>query len=524
MNVSPSLDATERNATEPIISEDIVRLALEACPNGVIITDSIRKILFANAEVERLFGYRREELLGQSMDMLLPPSMRAMHRGHRAGLVDDSEARRMGIGREFYGMRKDGTEVPVEIGLSPIRTDDGLMMLSAITDITERKRADEKFRLVVEACPCGMIMTAADGHIVLVNAEAERMFGYARNELLGKSIEVLVPAPMRAGHGKQRDKLIEQPAGRRMGAGRDLCGVRKDGTQIPVEIGLNTVRTGDGLMVLSALVDITERKQAEERARELQIQMVKGAQQGKQAAEAAALRLELVNAELEAFAHAASHDLKAPLRVIDNASKWLEEDLHDYLTGETRDNMNMLRGRVGRMEKLLDDLLEYSRIGRAIDGSHAQFVTGDVLMSEVLALVSLPQGFTVKVSPDFAEIRVPSMPLRQIMLNLVGNAIKHHDEDQGCIEVAVEDCGAHYAFTVKDDGPGIPPQFHEQIFKMFQTLRPRDQVEGSGMGLAMVRKNIEVYGGTLELNSAEGQGSTFHFTWPKRPAPERERA
>jgi PAS domain S-box-containing protein len=395
-------------------------------------------------------------------------------------------------------------------------------MLSAITDITERKRADEKFRLLVEACPCGMIMTDADGHIVLVNAEADRMFGYAHDELLGKSIEVLVPAPMRAAHGKQRDKLLERPQARRMGAGRDLSGVRKDGTSIAVEIGLNTVRTGDGLMVLSAIIDITERKQAEERARELQTQVVKGAQQGKQAAEAAALRLELVNAELEAFAHAASHDLKAPLRVIDNASKWLEEDLHDFLSGETRDNMNLLRGRVGRMEKLLDDLLEYSRIGRAIDGSHTQFVAGDVLMGEVLALVALPPGFTVKVSPDFAGIHVPSMPLRQIMLNLVGNAIKHHDEDRGCIEVTVEDRGTHYAFAVKDDGPGIPAQFHDQIFKMFQTLRPRDQVEGSGMGLAMVRKNIEVCGGTLELNSAEGQGSIFHFTWPK-PTPERER-
>jgi signal transduction histidine kinase len=226
-------------------------------------------------------------------------------------------------------------------------------------------------------------------------------------------------------------------------------------------------------------------------------------------------RIEAVNKELEEFAYAASHDLKAPLRVIDNASKWLEEDLAAHLTGENRENMQLLRGRVGRMEKLLDDLLEYSRVGRAADGGYVEIIAGDVLMDNVLALLSPPEGFTVNVSPQFAGIRVCRMPLQQILMNLVSNAIKHHDKKSGCIEVTVEDRGTDYAFAVKDDGPGIPAQFHDQIFKMFQTLKPRDQVEGSGMGLAMVRKNIEVFGGTLELVSAEGQGSTFCFAWPR---------
>ena len=227
-------------------------------------------------------------------------------------------------------------------------------------------------------------------------------------------------------------------------------------------------------------------------------------------------RIEAVNKELEEFAYVASHDLKAPLRVIDNASKWLEEDLAEHLTGENRENMQLLRGRVGRMEKLLDDLLEYSRVGRATDGRYEEIITGEVLIANILALLSPPEGFTVEVSPDFAGIRVCRMPLQQILMNLISNAIKHHDEKKGHIEVTVEDRGADYAFAVKDDGPGIPAQFHDQVFKMFQTLKPRDQVEGSGMGLAMVRKNIEVFGGTLELDSAEGEGSIFRFTWPKQ--------
>jgi signal transduction histidine kinase len=246
------------------------------------------------------------------------------------------------------------------------------------------------------------------------------------------------------------------------------------------------------------------------------------AQQEKQAAEIdkhavthAYQRIEAVNRELEEFAYAASHDLKAPLRVIDNASKWLEEDLQEHLTGENRENMNLLRGRVARMEKLLDDLLEYSRLGHESEGHLQEIVKGDVLMDNILALLSPPPGFTVKISPAFADIPVGRMPLQQVLMNLISNAIKHHGDSVGCVEVTVEDRGTDYAFAVKDDGPGIPARFHDQIFRIFKTLKPRDRQEGSGMGLAMVRKNIDVYGGTLRLDSVEGQGSTFRFTWPK---------
>ena len=143
-------------------------------------------------------------------------------------------------------------------------------------------------------------------------------------------------------------------------------------------------------------------------------------------------------------------------------------------------------------------------------------------MTNILELLSPPNGFTVKVSASFADIDVPRMPLQQILMNLISNAMKHHDKTAGCIKVTVEDEGHMYAFAVEDDGPGISAQFHEQVFKMFQTLKPRDRVEGSGMGLAMVRKNVEVFGGTVKLESAEGKGSIFRFTWPKTQQRERK--
>jgi hypothetical protein len=253
---------------------------------------------------------------------------------------------------------------------------------------------------------------------------------------------------------------------------------------------------GEVARIIGVNMDVTERKLKEALERELSAQ------------------LKSANAELAAFAYVASHDLKSPLRVIDNASRWLEEDLDEHLTGEHRENMNLLRGRVKRMDKLLDDLMEYARIGKGSSGRHAEIVTGDVLMDNVLMFLTL-DGFSVDVSAKFAGIRVRLMPLQQILINLIGNARKHHHQKNGRIEVTVEDAGDYYAFAVKDDGPGIQARFHSKIFEMFTTLKPRDQMEGSGMGLAMVRKNVRIFGGVLELESAEGKGSTFRFTWPK---------
>ena len=222
------------------------------------------------------------------------------------------------------------------------------------------------------------------------------------------------------------------------------------------------------------------------------------------------------NKELDEFAYIASHDLKAPLRVIDNASRWLKEDLGDQLDEDSQENIDLIRSRATRMEALLDDLLSYSRIGRTTDRDTSDIIKGDRLMDDVLLLLDLPSGFSVEIDPAFADIQVPRMPLQQMLLNLVGNAVKHHDQPNGRVEVGVAENEAEFIFTVKDNGPGIDPQYHEQIFQMFTTLKPRDEVEGSGMGLAVVYKHVKYRGGTITLASSVGEGCTFTITWPKQ--------
>lgn len=223
--------------------------------------------------------------------------------------------------------------------------------------------------------------------------------------------------------------------------------------------------------------------------------------------------LQYTNEELEKFAYVASHDLKSPLRGIDSLSRWLEEDLEEQLDEKNKDRLVKLRGRVSRMEHLLDDLLEYSRAGRVLETSET--IKTSQLIDEVSELLVVPKGFSIKADDNLKSIIIPRMPLEQVFNNLISNALKHHDKEVGVITVSGKEIDGFYEFSVTDDGPGIPKRFQEKVFEMFQTLKPRDEVEGSGMGLALVKKIIYNYGGWMRLFSEEGKGATFTFTWPK---------
>jgi hypothetical protein len=266
---------------------------------------------------------------------------------------------------------------------------------------------------------------------------------------------------------------------------------------------------GEPARMLGTMIDITARKQAEIALAERSAELLRLNTLFTQTFSL----LERRNQELDQFAYVTSHDLKAPLRAIANLSEWIEEDLAAQLSDESRYHMKLLRGRVTRMENLINGLLQYSRVGR----TEALIRKVDVaeLLAEIIDSIAPPDTFEISIQPEMPIFETKEVLLRQVFSNLICNAIQHHHRPEGKINVSVQDQGKRYEFSVTDDGPGIDLAYHQKIFAIFQTLQPRDTQESTGIGLSIVKKIIEAEGGSISLESQEGQGSTFCFTWPK---------
>jgi PAS domain S-box-containing protein len=351
-----------------------------------------------------------------------------------------------------------------------------------------RESAEELMQRIVEAAPCGMIMIDSQGSIVLVNRQAESMFGYPRAELLGNSLEILLPERFRGLHGGHRRQFAGAPSMRQMAPGRDITARRKDGWEFAVEVGLNRVPGEEDGLVLAAVSDITPRK-------------------------AMQLELRQANANLEEFTYAASHDLKSPLRGISDLVEWIVEDLGGAEPQGVSRNLGRIRDRIHRLEGVIDDLLAYARAGTAF--SDAVHVDVEDLLAGVLELLPRPAGFIVSLQIEARPFVTNRAPLESVLRNLINNAIKHHDLPTGHIAIGVADVGRYCVFTVADDGPGIPLASQERVFRIFQTLATETR-EHSGIGLALSKRLVEAHGGWIKLDSTTGvRGTTFHVWWPR---------
>ncbi|HCW06065.1 MAG TPA: hypothetical protein DGG95_01725, partial [Cytophagales bacterium] len=244
-------------------SELTFQAIVESTPNAIVLVNKEGKIAYINNQTERLFGYARAELIGQLVEVLIPERYHHNHPEFRNMFFTTPTVRAMGAGRELFAIRKNMTEFQIEIGLNPVITVDGTLVLASIIDISERKKAEERFRLVVEAAPNAMILVNKEGVITLVNNQTEKLFGFERKELIGNKIETLIPEKFHGHHPDHRNLFFTTPSVRSMGAGRDLFASRKDGSEIQVEVGLNPIETPEGQMVLASVIDITERKMQE---------------------------------------------------------------------------------------------------------------------------------------------------------------------------------------------------------------------------------------------------------------------
>lgn len=467
VNLSRDLNEQKRAQDELRRSEERFHNAIESAPNAMLMVNRGGRIEMLNLQAEVVFGYSRDELLGQPIEMLIPERFRGRHSGHRMSYFAKPEARPMGAGRDLYALKKDGSEFPVEIGLSPIETQDGLMVLASVIDITGRKsqeaalkRSEERVRQVIEGAPNAFVMIGQDGRIEMVNVATERMFGYPREELLGKPVECLIPERYREQHPALRAAFFARPEMRPMGAGRDLFALKKNGTEFPVEIALNPVWNSEGLKVLAAIADITERKKKEDEIK-------------------AALR------EKETLLGEIHHRVKNNLQIVQSmlhlqAAKFEDEAWRDAV----RDCENRIKS-MALIHQTLYQSDDFSRV------DFAGFL--NALALTLINSYRIDPG-RISVSVEADQVLLPitaAVPCGQIANELVSNALKHAFPEGRCGKVAIalsrsEQRGV--VLTITDDGVGIP----EGI-----TMR-----SPGGLGLRLVNLLTDQLRGTLSMRRA----------------------
>ena len=527
-NISARKDAEKHLAQ----MEGRYRGLLEAAPDAMVVVNQGGEIVLVNVQAEKQFGYPRDELVGQKVKNIIPEGFAERLISDATRSAADALAQQIGMGIELSGRRKDGSEFPIEIMLSPLESAEGILVTAAIRNIGGRKAAEKhlvqmegRYRGLLEAAPDAMVVVNQAGEIVLLNVQAEKQFGYRRDELLGQRMKNIIPEGFAERLVADASRSVADALAQQIGMGIELSGRRKDGSEFPIEIMLSPLESAEGILVTAAIRNISARKKSERDNTQLENQAtvmrsahdeleLRVSERTKELAFANQI-LEQSNLELKQFAYIASHDLQSPLRSISGFVQLLKMEYEDKLSEEAVDWIRRTVQSIGQMQTLIRDLLSYSRVdARSVPFTQIPFL--DIVNDALTLLESSIRDSGGRVTWDqLPVIMGDRSQLVQLIQNLIGNGLTYRGDKPPHIHLSAERSGKEWVFSVCDNGIGIDPKHYEQIFEIFKRLHDQKDYPGTGIGLAVCRRVVIRHGGRIWVQSEPGHGSTFFFTIPE---------
>jgi PAS domain S-box-containing protein len=437
---------------------------VEAMPPPPLFTERRAHVILANRANEA--GYSAREMLTIPAKLLLPGDLR----GIVVGL----------LAQRFEAVAGPATR----------------RLLDEPSPAAGMGDAEQRMAALVESAEDAILTDSLDGIIRSWNRAAERLLGYSAAQIIGQPVTRLLPED----RCDEEEMILDRIRRGQRVAHFETIRRRRDGSLVDVSLSISAIRDRSGAYLGASRImrDVTERRRSEADLRRRNTELAQ------------------LNEDLDDFVYCASHDLRSPLTAVNAVVQWMLEDDHS-LSPESHGRLALIRNRIARMQRLLQDIQDYARSGHNAETSGPMMTAAELVM-DVVELSHVPAGFAVDCHPSLHRVDVRRVPLEQIFHNLIGNAIKHHDRPVGWVMVSVVSNLRCLRFSVKDDGPGVPAEYSESIFEMFKTLKPRDEVEGSGLGLAMVRKIVARLGGKCGVESAGERGANFWFDWPHSKA------
>ncbi|MGB8838196.1 MAG: PAS domain S-box protein, partial [Candidatus Acidiferrales bacterium] len=474
---------------------------LEAAPDAMVVVNQSGEIVLLNVQAEKQFGYSRDELVGQKVKNIIPEGFAERLIADGTRTAAEALAQQIGTGIELIARRKNATEFPIEIMLSPLESAEGTLVTAAIRDISVRKEAEAhlaqmegRYRGLLEAAPDAMVVVNQSGEIVLLNVQAEKQFGYSRDELVGQKVKNIIPEGFAERLVADALRSVEDALAQQIGTGIELTAQRKDHSEFPIELMLSPLESAEGILVTAAIRDITTRKAAEANL----LNKVE--------------ELNRSNVELGQFAYIASHDLQEPLRMVASYTQLLSRRYKGKLDSDADEFIAFAVDGASRMQRLIQDLLAYSRVGTK--GQELLDISSEDALQQALfnLRAAIAESGAVVTHEPLPAVLADDMQLVQLFQNLIGNAIKYQRPGIPTVHIsAVKNGDKKWIFAVTDNGLGIDPQYFDKIFGMFQRLHKREEFAGTGIGLAICKKIVERHGGNISVESQPGKGSTFRF-------------